>query len=77
MTEYEFVRKNLSLSADFNAYLASHPDFLLELPEKVHIVFEIKNNKHFSGRNLEIARKTHERYLIASKVGNRWETRRP
>lgn len=77
MTEYEFVRKNLSLSADFNAYLVSHPDFLLELPEKVHIIFEVKGNKNFSNKNLEIARKTHEKYLIASKVGSKWETRHP
>lgn len=77
MSKYEFIRKNLSLSADFNAYLLSNPDFLSELPNNARIVFEIKSDKIFSDRNLGIARKAHEKYLIASKIGNKWEIKTP
>ena len=77
MSEYEFVRKNLTLSADFNSYLLSNPDFLSELPKDVHIVFEIKSNRSFSDKNLEVVKKSHEKYLIATKSGSKWHVKSP
>ena len=77
MSNYEFIRKNLSLSAEFNAYLLSHPDFLLNLPHKANVVFEVKDDHYFLNKNLEIARKAHQKYVIVSRNDDSWELKRP
>lgn len=76
MSNYEFIRKNLTLSAEFNAYLLTHPELLAELPDNSCVVFEAKNDRLFSERNLKIARETHRKCYIATKEGKLWDLRK-
>jgi hypothetical protein len=72
MTNQEFVRKNLALSADFSEYLLADPDRMRAIPDRALVVFGLPGDHTFSERNLAIARKTKKRYVIASKRANRW-----
>ena len=73
MTKYEFVRKNLKLSADFNSYILENPGILYNIPESSCIVFNVKDDKEFSDKNIKIARKTKKKCLVATKEGNKWK----
>ena len=73
MTEYEFVTKNLALSADFNSYLLGHPDMLNDLPDDLCIVFQLKGNKYFSERNAELAENSKSPCFYAFRSGRSWE----
>lgn len=77
MTQKSFIQKNLELSADFNAYVIKHPDFLIKLPKKgACVVFEIKSNESFTKKNLELARKAEkmgEKCFKVRKTGNQWQ----
>ena len=72
MSKYEFVRKNLELSADFNSYLLANPSIISDIPGNACIVFGTKEDKNFSKRNIDIARKTKKKCFIATKDKGKW-----
>lgn len=75
MKKDKIITKNLKLSADFNAYVASNPDIIADLPDKVCIVFEIKSDKNFSAKNLENAKKAKRKgakCYVATKEKKHW-----
>jgi hypothetical protein len=77
MSQKTRIRKNLSLSADFNAYLLRNPKVMDKLPRKASIVFEDKKDSAFSRANLNTAKESSgkEKYFVASKSGSRWSVR--
>jgi hypothetical protein len=77
MSQKTRIKKNLSLSVDFNAYLLRNPKVMDKLPKKVCIVFEDKKDGIFSRANLNTARETsrREKCFVASKSGSRWSLR--
>jgi hypothetical protein len=77
MTEQEFVRKNLALSADFSEYLLTDPVLVRQIPDRAFIVFQLPHDHVFSNRNLTIVRKTKKRYVIATKEGEHWVIHSP
>ena len=77
MSQKTRIRKNLSLSADFNAYLLRNPKVMDKLPKKICIVFEDKKDGIFSRANLNTAKEasSKEKCFVASKSGSRWSLR--
>lgn len=70
------VKKNFSLSADFNKYLVEHPDIAKDVPQNACIVFITKNNQAFANKNREMAKeimkRQHRPCFGAVKEGNKW-----
>lgn len=77
MSQKTRIKKNLALSADFNAYILRNPKVMDKLPRKVCIVFEDKKDQIFSRANLNTAKDiaNSEKCFVASKFGSRWSVR--
>jgi hypothetical protein len=77
MSKESRVEKNLALSADFNSYLMKNPNVMGKLPNKICIVFEVKNDKSLSQANLKVAEELSNKKgcFVASKSGSRWSLR--
>lgn len=80
MTDREFADKSLTLSFEFDRFLASHPEIAQKIPEGVSVIFEIKNDPEFTSREKLLAKelkKNGEAFIIVrvEKVLPPFETR--
>lgn len=70
------VRKNFSLSAEFNEYLIQHPAIAKDVPQNACIVFIPKDNQTLAKKNREMAKaitkRQHRPCFGAMKEGSEW-----
>ena len=75
MSKDQILEKNLRLSADFNSYVATNTDIVIDLPNNACIVFDSKLDEGLSKKNLSIAKKVQregKKCYVAMKSKKEW-----
>ncbi len=71
-----FIRKNVKLSLEFDAYLASHPYLFKKIPNGAYIIITVKDDRSFNEDSISTVRNIkNKRVVEAHKTSKRWSLR--
>lgn len=70
----KFIKKNILLMHDFDAYTSRHLDFLMKIPNKGYVVMTDPKDEDFNRVSRSLVRRVRnkKRIVEARKVGRSW-----